>query len=209
MRLLPPTLAALAGLAALLAPGVSAAAPLSAPMSAPVAGPPAPAAPLARLPRLGLVLDAGLPSGAGLLLQARPFDAVRVQAGPMWSGVGWGVKGGVVVAPFRWAVSPTLEAEGGYGFRADLSFLADRGDVPRELKPVLAHARYLYAAGYLGLDLGSPRGFSVFVRGGLAWLRVTAPGTARTTSSGGTLEIGDATLTATVPCAKVGLQLWF
>jgi hypothetical protein len=174
-------------------------------LAAPLA--PRPADPA--LPRLGLVLDAGLPAGAGLLLQARPLDAVRLQAGPMWSGVGWGVKGGVVLAPFRAAVTPTLEAEAGYGFRADLSFLAGRSDVPRELKPVLARARYWFVAGYLGLDLGSQRGLSFFVRGGLARLRVTAPGTARTTTSGGALEIGDATLDATVPCAKLGLQLWF
>jgi hypothetical protein len=208
MRPLTPLLAALAGLAALLAPAAAGAA-----QPAPSARLVASAAPVspapARLPRLGLVLDAGLPSGAGLLVQARLFDAVRLQAGPMWSGVGWGAKGGLVLAPFRWAVSPTLEAEAGYGVRADLSFLADRGNVPKEMKPVLAHARYWFAAGYLGLDLGSPRRFSFFLRGGLARLQITAPGTARTTSTGGTLELGDATLTATVPCAKVGLQLWF
>jgi hypothetical protein len=173
------------------------------------AAPPKPLPPPRALPRLGLVLDAGLPSGAGVLLQARLLPGVRLQAGPMWSGVGWGAKGGLVLAPFRWAVSPTLEAEGGYGFQADLSFLTKQGDVPEELSAVLAHARYWYVAGYVGLDLGSPRGVSFFLRGGLARLQVTAPGTARSDTSGGTLEIGDATLTATVPCAKLGLQLWF
>lgn len=175
------------------------------------AAPPRPIAPPPRasLPRLGLVLDAGLPSGAGLLVQARVLPGVRLQAGPMWSGVGWGAKGGLVLAPFRWAVSPTLEAEGGYGFQADLSFLTRQGDVPEELGAVLARARYWYVAGYAGLDLGSPRGVSFFLRGGLARLQITAPGTAKSDSSGGTLEIGDATLTATVPCAKLGLQVWF
>jgi hypothetical protein len=161
------------------------------------------------LPRLGLVLDAGLPAGAGLLLQVRPLDALRLQAGPMWSGIGWGAKGGLVLAPLRGAVTPTLEVEAGYGVRADLSFLAGRSGVPQELKPVLARARYGFVAGYLGLDLGSQRGTSFFLRGGLARLRVTAPGTARTATRGGTLEIGDATLDATVPCAKLGLQFWF
>lgn len=178
-------------------------------LAAPLAPPPTPGPADLPLPRLGLVLDAGLPAGAGLLLQARPLDALRLQAGPMWSGVGWGVKGGLVLAPFRAAVTPTLEAEAGYGFRADLSSLAGRSGVPRELKPVLARARTWFVAGYLGLDLGSQRGVSFFLRGGLARLRVTAPGTARTTTGGGALEIGDATLDATVPCAKLGLQVWF
>ncbi len=201
MRPCPALLSALTA-ALVLGSGPAAAAPV------PLPPPPAAAVP-APLPHLGLVLDAGLPSGAGLLLQVRPLAGVRLQAGPMWSGVGWGVKGGVVLAPFRAAVTPTLEAEGGYGLRADLSFLAKRSDVPAELKPVLAHARYWYVAGYLGLDLGSQRGVSFFVRGGLARLHVMAPGTVRSATGGGTLEIGNATVDATVPCAKLGLQLWF
>ncbi len=200
-----PCPAPLAGVIAALALG-----------SAPASAAPAPASPAAPvavaavpLPHLGMVLDAGLPSGAGLLVQVRPLDGLRLQAGPRWSGVGWGVKGGVVLAPFRAAVTPTLEAEGGYGLRADLSFLTRRSDVPQELRPVLAHARYWYAAGYVGLDLGSQRGVSFFVRGGLARLHVMAPGTVRSATGGGTLEIGNATVDATVPCAKLGLQLWF
>lgn len=170
-------------------------------------GPPSPGE--ESLPRLGMVIDAGLPGGAGLLLQARLLDQLRVEAGPMWSGVGFGVKGGLVLAPFRGGVSPTLELEGGYGFRADLSFLARRGDVPAELRPVLAHASYWYASGLVGVDIGSARGVSFFVRGGLSRLVVRAPGTARTSSSGGTLDLGDSTLRATTPCAKLGVQFWF
>lgn len=162
------------------------------------------------LPRLGLVIDAGLPGGAGLLAQARLTDGLRLQAGPFWSGVGFGVKGGAVIALVRGAVSPVLEVEGAYGFRADLSFLAGRSGVPEELAPVLARARYAYAAAYLGLDVGNPRGrLSLFLRGGLARLVADAPGAARTAAGAGTLLLGDATLRATVPAAKLGLQLWF
>ncbi len=201
MRPFPPALAALIALLTLAAAPAAAS-----PVPAPAQVPPAQAV---SLPRLGLVFDAGLPSGAGILLQGRIFDGLRVQAGPMWSGVGWGVKGGLVLAPFQWAVSPTLEAEGGYGFQADLSLLANRSGVPSELKPVLAHARYWYTAGYLGLDFGSQRGLSFFLRGGLARLQITASGTAHSTDKNGTLDIGGASLTATVPCAKLGLQYWF
>jgi hypothetical protein len=174
------------------------------------AAPAAAATPSVRpLPRLGLVLDAGLPGGAGLLAQARLAERLRLQAGPFWTGVGFGVKGGAVVAPFRGAVAPVLELEAAYGFRADLSFLAGRGDVPEELAPVLGRARYAYAAAYLGLDVGSPRRLSLFVRAGLARLVAWAPGSARTDAGAGSLLIGDATLHATVPSAKLGLQLWF
>lgn len=174
------------------------------------AAPVARASPAARpLPRLGLVFDAGIPGGAGLLAQARLNDALRLQAGPFWSGVGFGVKGGAVLAPFRGAVAPVLELEAGYGFRADLSFLAGRYDVPEELEPVLARARYAYGAAYLGLDVGNPRRVSFFLRAGLARLVASAPGSARTDAGEGSLLIGDAKLHATVPSAKLGLQLWF
>jgi len=163
----------------------------------------------APLPRLGLAFDAGIPGGAGVAVQARLLDALRVNAGPMWSGVGFGLKGGLVLAPLRGAVSPTLELEGGYGLRADLSFLAGRAGVPAELRPVLAHTSYRYTSVLLGVDLGPARGPSFFVRVGLSRLEVDAPRTVNTSAGNGTLEIGDATLRATLPCAKLGMQLWF
>ena len=169
-------------------------------------GPPSPGPPL---PRLGLALDAGVPGGAGAMLQARLLDSLRVEAGPMWSGVGFGLKGGLILSPFRTAVAPTLELEGGYGFRADLSFLARQGDVPAALRPVLAHASYRYASALVGLDLGLARRTSFFVRAGISWLVVRAPRTVTTPAGGGTLQIGDSTLHATLPSAKLGVQLWF
>jgi hypothetical protein len=59
------------------------------------------------------------------------------------------------------------------------------------------------------VDVGSARGTSFFVRAGLSRLEVRAPGIARTAAGGGTLEIGDRTLRATIPCAKLGVQFWF
>jgi hypothetical protein len=175
-----------------------------------LAAPAAPsAAPAQPLPRVGLVLDAGLPGGAGLLVQTRLADRVRLQAGPFWSGVGWGVKGGTVLSLLRGAIAPVIEVEAGYGFRADLSFLAGRSGVPEELGPVLARSRYAYGAAYAGLDLGDPRRLSFFIRGGLARIVARAPDSARTSAGGSTIELGDATLRATTPSAKLGLQLWF
>ncbi len=161
------------------------------------------------LPRLGMAVDAGVPGGAAVVLQLRLLDSLRVDAGPMFSGIGFGARGGVVWAPLRAAVSPTLELEAGYGFRADLSFLARRSDVPDQLRPVLAHASYFYGSALLGVDIGSARATSFFVRAGLSQLVVRAPGTVRTASAGGTLEIGDTTLRTTIPCAKLGVQFWF
>jgi hypothetical protein len=164
--------------------------------------------PTGPLPRVGIALDAGLPGGAGVVLQARLLDALRVNAGPMWSGVGYGLKGGLLLSPLRTAVAPTLELEIGYG-RADLSFLTRMAGVPAELRPVLARSSYRYASALVGLDLGPPRRMSLFVRAGVSWIGAQAPGTATTSAGGGTLRIGDGVLRATIPSAKVGLQFWF
>jgi hypothetical protein len=164
----------------------------------------------APLPHLGVALDAGVPGGAGLLLQART-GPLRLSAGPMWSGIGYGAKGGLALAPFAWAVAPVLELDGGWCPRADLSRLAGNG-LPGDLEPVLSHASYWYAGALAGLDLGSPRRFSFFLRAGLAHLQVRAPRSSTSDSSGGsgsTLELGNATVRATIPCAKLGFQLWF
>jgi hypothetical protein len=124
--------------------------------------------------------------------------------------VGYGVKGGLQLSP-AWAFAPALELEGGWAPRADLSLLAGKGDVSRDLKPVLAHSRYWFASALVGFDVGSPRGLSFLLRAGLSHLVVRANRTATTSGSGevSQIEIGDATVRANVPCAKLGLQYWF
>ncbi len=141
----------------------------------------APAVAADALPHLGVALDAGVPGGAGLLLQARA-GPLRLSAGPMWSGIGYGAKGGLALAPFAWAVAPVLELDGGWCPRADLSLLAGNG-LPDDLEPVLSHASYWYAGALAGLDLGSPRRFSFYLRAGLARLQVRAPRTSTSDSS--------------------------
>lgn len=168
-----------------------------------------PAPPLA-LPRLGVALDAGLPGGAGLAVQARALPWLRLGVGAMYSGVGYGAKGGLQLSP-AWVVSPALELEGGWAPRADLSRLAGKGNVSKDLKPALAHASYWFGSALVGLDFGSPRGLSFMLHGGLSRLVVHTDRSATTSGSGAvsTVKIGKTTVTATLPCLKLGLQYWF
>jgi hypothetical protein len=101
---------------------------------------------------------------------------------------------------------------------ADLSWLAgdDQGAVPPELEPLLRDVAYSYASLLFGLELGSPRGFSVSFTAGLTHLRVVARGTAGTAASPDGGDAGEAQVTfrdpelrATVPTTKLGLQYWF
>jgi hypothetical protein len=164
------------------------------------------------LPRFGLAVDAGAPEGVSAAAVWRPVAAFRLWGGPSWNYVAFGVNAGATIAPFRWAVAPTLTAEAGRYFEADLTWLATRsGGVPVELAPLLRRVAYDYASLQLGLELGSQRGLSFSIRAGVSWLSAVARGTASTTAAGSAaqVELVDPRFTATMPSVKLGLQYWF
>lgn len=166
------------------------------------------------VPRFGLLLDAGVPDGVAVAAVFRPVEAVRFTFGPSYNGLGLGLQAGVGLVPFRWIVNPSLDLEAGRYFEADLTWLADRRGVPDELRPLLRHVSYGYVSGHLGLELGSDRGLTFFLRAGLTYVATTARGTARSTatsgpSAGTTVEIKDPKLTGTMPSVKLGLLLYF
>jgi hypothetical protein len=178
--------------------------------SAPGAAAPGEAGPV-HLPRLGLALGGGFPDLATASLVFRPVDSVRLFAGPAWSTISWGVQGGLVVAPWNGFFTPTLSAEAGELFRTDLSFLAkDQGGVPSGLRPLLARIDYRWMAADVGFELGSPRGFSFYLRLGLSFVVMKTSGTATYTSDGGArVTFKDPQLSATLPALKLGVQYWF
>jgi hypothetical protein len=164
--------------------------------------------------RFGVLLDVGAPEGASASLAYRPLDGVRVWAGPAWNYVSWGFQGGVAVVPFRWAVSPVLSAEVGRFFDADLTpYVNDGSGAPSETKPLLRDVGFQYAAGHVGVEVGSQRGFAFSLRVGLAYVRAEAKGSTRSDapppSGESDVYFADPTLRATVPSVKLGLQLFF
>jgi hypothetical protein len=162
------------------------------------------------LPVLGLGVAGGAPEGLVVSAVVRPLDALRFFAGPAWNYFGWGVHGGVTLAPWRFAVTPTLTGEAGRYFAADLGWLAKTSaGVPAELEPLLHHVAYNYVAGHLGIELGDPRRFTFHVRAGLARIWLTAPGTTTTQSGGAVVQLSDPHVDATIPSVRVGMQLWF
>jgi hypothetical protein len=218
MRTKPTAVALLAlSLALAAAPALAADAPLPTPLPPPAGSaaadlPPPPPPPLeAAWPRYGLRLDVGVPDGAVAAFVYRPLPALRLSAGPAWNYLGWGVQVGVAFTPIRWAVSPTLSADYGHYFDADASFLASSAGVPEEVRPLLEKVGYDYLDAQLGLELGSPRGFSFFLRGGIAYLWTTVRGANQSISNAGAsvVTVADPRIRATIPTVKLGFLYFF
>jgi hypothetical protein len=166
--------------------------------SLPVPPPPPPA--VAPYPKLGFALGVGVPHAATLDVLYRPLPWLRLSAGPSWAYVGWGLHGGVVLSPIRWAISPTIGLEAGRFFRVDANKYFTSADPG--MKPLLSQVQLEYLAATIGLEFGSQRGFSFSLRAGLAWLQVDARGTGTFASNGGTPGASDAVVTVTDPAIR-------
>jgi hypothetical protein len=175
------------------------------------ASPPPPPAE-APLPKIGLRLGLGGPDGATASLVVRPLPSLRVQAGMAWNYLGWGVQGGVAVTPFRWAVSPVLEASYGHFFGADLNKVIK--DVPEELQSLASDVGYDYLNGQVGIELGSPSGFTFSLGVGLSYFWSDIPGTSTTVQNPGTpdeatVTIVNPSLRAVIPSFRLGMLFYF
>lgn len=161
-------------------------------------------------PRLGVALDLGFPEGASLALAYRPTQALRIFAGPAWNYVSWGVLGGVALVPFRLAVAPTLSAEVGHYFRADLThFVNESSGAPAGTEPLFRRVGVTYAAAHIGAEIGTQRGLAFSIRAGLAYLVASSQGRSEPTGTGAQVTLRDPRVHATAPSVKLGLEYAF
>jgi hypothetical protein len=177
-----------------------------------------PAAPSHRpFPRFGVSAALGVPDGAVLSGVFRPLDWLRLSAGGSWNYFGYGLQGGVGVAPFHWPIDPTLNLELGHYFDSDMTWVASNAaGVPTELKPLLERVGYNYANAQLGIEFGSARRFVFFVRAGISYFWTTIHGVSQATNtytSGGSTQtanvrIADPEFRATLPSVKLGFLLY-
>jgi hypothetical protein len=161
-------------------------------------------------PRFGVSLETSFPQGVGLSVLYRPVNRVRLWAGPAWNYVAWGVQGGAGFALANWGITPVLSVEAARFFGADLSY----GGVPDELQPLLQDVSMDYAATHLGLEMGSPRGFSFSIRVGLSWVWVQTRGEGTVVNDAGTpdesrVTFADPSFSAAAPSVKLGFNYWF
>jgi hypothetical protein len=118
--------------------------------------------------RFGLQIDAGIPAGATVAFVARPWSFLRVNAGIGYDVLALGVKGGVTLVPFHWAVTPTLGLEGGHFFEGDANKFGTVSDAA--LRRVLTQVGYDYLSADVGLEFGSQNRFVFYVRAGITQL---------------------------------------
>jgi hypothetical protein len=191
---------------------VSPAPPAAAAEPAVTPAPPPPPPLEARLPKLGLRIGAGFPDGVTADVVYRPLPYLRLQAGPAWNYLAFGLQAGVAVTPFRWAVSPVLEASYGHFFGADLNKVFK--NVPTEVQPLMKDFGYDYFNGLVGIEFGSPRGLTFSVGLGLSYLWSDVKGTATVvrnpgTASEATVTVANPSLRAVTPSLRLGLLFYF
>ena len=168
---------------------------------------------LSDVTHLGMQLDVGAPGAGGATLVFRPWWWVRFNGGLAYDYVGLGVRGGVSFVPFHWAVTPSLDLDYGHYLSGDASRFSSNGG-PAE-KALLRNAVYDFATAQLGLEFGSQRWFSFYVRGGFTYVSATAQGSLVTAYfneklNNATLQatLGDASLKAVLPCASLGFLFY-
>jgi hypothetical protein len=157
----------------------------------------------------GLQLDAGLPSGGTVALVARPWKFLRVNGGMGYNAIGFGVKGGVALVPFHWAVVPTLSLEGGRFFPADASRFAGGGS--GAARQLLSDVGYDYLSADLGLEFGSQNRFVFYLRAGLSQVQArihNVNAAMQEANAGVRMTAADPAVSARLPTVRVGFLIY-
>jgi len=165
---------------------------------------------LSEVRHFGLQLDGGFPGGAGLAAVFRPYRAFRFDGGANYDLAGFGVRAGASYIPFEWAVTPTLNLEGGHYFQGDASkFTSDA-----TARVLLREVQHDFVTTSVGLEFGSQQRFVFFLRGGISWIWSEArnvqeaiaagnPGSSSTLVSAGNVQIF-----ARAPSVSLGFLLF-
>ena len=175
------------------------------------------AAPLPKLPAVGVMADVGLPDGAGASLVVRPARWLRLTGGGTYNMISSGLRAGASLLPFGWG--PSLSVEGGHYFDGDANGVMRRfAGASYQSNAVLERVGYDYANAHLGLDLGLRR-VTFFIHAGFSYIRAEVhnvdsaiqSGMSSDSSSSTTLTVNkDPIIRAITPSAKLGLivYLW-
>jgi len=203
---------ALAGGAAAAAPAASA--PATPPASPAAAAPVAAQAPESSIfyegNHWGLQIDAGAPSGFSAALVWRPWTFLRVNGGVGYDLAALGLKGGVTLLPFHWAVTPTLGFEGGHFFEGDFSNPPFGTITNASLKILAKQFSYDYVSADLGLEFGAQNRFVFYVRGGITqiWWTPQNVQAALDAAEPNKFTASQASFTGRAPTARLGFILY-
>jgi hypothetical protein len=167
-----------------------------------------------RLAPFGLMLEAGMPEGSGLSAALRPSRHLRLHVGATHNGLRLGGRAGMTLLPMRGGFTPSASFEVGHALAVDAEKLSRRL-ADRAQQPIHSMDRvgYSYASTHLGFELGEPRRYMFFLRGGVSWVRLEVPNVEDLqepflSSLGDTGAKGGRFLYM-MPSAKLGLIVYF
>lgn len=165
------------------------------------------------LPLFGAQVDVSFPEGIGASLTVRPVRHLRIAAGGLTNIGSSGIRGGVTVLPLMAPIAPSLTLEIGRIFEGNVTgpvqALLDLATVPAGFFP---RAAFLFYSAHLGMELGSTRPLTFFLRAGLSQVEAVLVGVEQPLSSergSARLDPGLVTLRMRVPSLKAGLAVSF
>jgi hypothetical protein len=162
------------------------------------------------LPKLGAMLDVGLPDGIMGGLSFRPQPWLRLQAGAGSNAVSPGIRGGVVLVPF--GTGPSLTLEAGHYFEGDANgLIASFAGSEYRNNAVAERVGYQFANVHAGFEVGQER-FTFFLHGGISYLHTqlhhvddVLGATEAGQNAAATYGIGsDSSIDAWIPSLKLG-----
>jgi hypothetical protein len=194
-------LAALVLMASLAAPFPAAAqaAPAPAPVPAPIEEP---------FPMFGLQLAVGAPDGAVLSFVYSPWYWLLVDAGFAYT-LAPGFVLGVEFRPIDFFISPTIRGEYGYYFAGNTANQIKKWvGVPEEQWPLIGNASYDWFSGLVGISLGSRRGFTASIEGGIGLLQLNVKGGSGTVN-GILVTTADWKIQSLMPVVRISFLYFF
>ena len=140
-------------------------------------------------PPVGVLVDVGVPDGAGATASYAPVGWLRLELGGIHNAVAGGIRGGVVLARPTGIFRPTLGLSVGRSFGGEAGWLYDK----------LGRVSYDFASAMAGLELGS-RHAALFLRAGMSWVDGSV-------ELEGTLQ--PVRVRLFIPSARLGLAFFF
>lgn len=129
-----------------------------------------------RLAPFGLLLDAGIPDGAGLSAAFRTSKSVRLEVGATHNGIRVGARAGITLLPMQGWYTPSWSLEVGHALTGDSRTVARRmADLSQPPLFSMERVGFTYASTHAGFELGQPGRYTFFVRAGLSWIELDVP----------------------------------
>ena len=176
---------------------------------APVATPAASPAPIEEpCPQFGLQFAMGAPDGLVLSLVYSPLSWLLLDAGFAYT-LAPGLVLGVEFRPIDFFVSPIIRGEYGYYFPGNTADQIKKwSGLPEASWPLVGDASYNWFSGLLGIALGSRRGFTCTLEGGVGWLSLNVKGGSGTIDNG-QITTADWKAQSFMPVARLSFLLFF